>query len=149
MKRLLFTIVLILVLTSCKNNNSIELKIIKKIKSCGTCKINLNEVTDFTWDKVYIFYNATPIEEIEKAIGCKYDNYKEFSRPWIFIKNNTIIYYENNPLDIENIKENEIIFYEEIDTLRYNIFYPSDLFIQIHKKESGISYYVLKKINNK
>ena len=60
------------------------------------CIIDLQDVTDFEWDRVYIFAGLTTVEDIYDAVGfnfkCKHvpDNYIRL----IFIKGNQVIKQE-------------------------------------------------------
>jgi len=130
-----------------ERSSSMESKIVNHIDSCNYCEIILKDITTFSWEKVYIFNTPASLEEIEKAIGSQYPNYKEFTRAWIFMKSNRIIYSENNPSNIEHVIKDQIIFEDEMDTDKYKIYTQDDIFLPIIKTDFKANrYFVLKKI---
>ena len=122
-------LLLLLLVISCKNiNNNIEERIIDKINDCdnGNCTIEITQLTDFRWDKMFVFNEAQPPEEIEQAIGSKYPYYEEFSRTIIFLYKHKIVHYENNESDIETATDGSVIF-DYPDSLKYKLYTPNNV----------------------
>jgi len=126
----------------CKS--SIEKEIARKASDCDdeNCKIKITDFTDFQWDKMYIFNYAVPSDEVDQAIGVEYGNYEEFTRPWVFVKNNKIVYAENNPDDIETIVDREVVF-DGPDSLRFMVYTPKKAIFRVKKKTSDRKNYYL------
>lgn len=74
------------------------------------CILRLRELTNFDWDKVYAFPLGTTQEDVERIIGGKIPEFQEFSRTLVFIRDNQIIYVEQNPGDVEGIVDGEVGF---------------------------------------
>lgn len=103
-----------LILSSCDSKTkSLEKKLLTQIKTCANksdCKVSIEDVTSFEWDKFYVFkYNAT-YQDVEKVIDSKPIRYTEFTRKWIFTLKGNVVYFEELPTDISGVIENEVIF---------------------------------------
>ncbi len=99
--------------------SSIERRIGKKIDNCQPntdCIVKVAEITDFQWDKMFVFAYATPFDEIEKQIGAKYGSYEEFKRQLVFIKDGKVIHQENLLTHISEPVDGAVQF----DGLEYN-----------------------------
>ena len=109
---------IVLFLCGCKEEYSIEEKVYTRINSCETavCKFSIKEFTPFDWDTAFLFTVPRSVEAINKKIGTTYAGYKEFTRPFIFLKNGSVIYYENNPSGLEGLLDNQIVFGNPDDT---------------------------------
>ncbi|MBU1935218.1 hypothetical protein KKF04_04135 [Patescibacteria group bacterium] len=69
------------------------------MKQCNgnfeNCIVSANEVTDFDWDRIYIFSDSVNNSQISKILQIEYSNEKaEMKRRTIFIKNNNIVHEE-------------------------------------------------------
>lgn len=153
MRSLIVGILFLLILESCGTKTidplSIEGKLVTKINStCGEssrCTIRLRDVTEFAWDRVYVFkYNARR-SEIEKVIGAPFPAYEEFKRSMIFLNGRTVVYSETEPTDIERPIKNEVIFdIPDRDVYRS---YSSESEFEVKRKQfQGDIYYELKLI---
>lgn len=144
--KLIIGIILSLILLgSC--SNTIESKIASKLKQCekSVCEIDITELTNFKWDTAYYFEIPVSQDIINKMIGIEYQNYKEFTRPLIFIKNRKIVYSENNPSGVESITKNQIVFNELTDTAICKIISSSNSKFKGYKeKNSETTYYRLE-----
>src|SRR5690606_19049625 len=99
MKKSSLTIVLLAITLGCKepDQSDIESKIIDSVhRKCGkssSCNIKISDITDFDWDKMYVFrYNASK-EEIIAVVGHRPDTYTEFTRKILFTDDDKIVYY--------------------------------------------------------
>ena len=92
---------------------SIEGKLVTKIKAtCGEstgCTIRLRDVTDFDWDRVYVF-SSIPKDQIEKVIGAPFPRHEEFKRSIIFLNGGKVVYSEAEPTDIESLINDQVVF---------------------------------------
>jgi hypothetical protein len=61
-----------------KARMGLEIAIGKKRNTPGKVKVSLKEVTDFEWDRVYIFTPYTPLKEIDEALGFQWMQARKF-----------------------------------------------------------------------
>jgi len=94
--------------------HSIEGKLVTTIKTnCGEstgCMIRLRDVTDFAWDRVYVFNYAVTKDQIENIIGTPFPRYEEFKRSIIFLDGGKVVYSEADPTDIEGVINDQVVF---------------------------------------
>jgi hypothetical protein len=104
MNRLIIGCLLFVLLCGCTSKR-IEQKIRDRIeaqcKNGGDCIIRIKDITDFGWDKMFVFDYGVSQEQIEKALGTPFPGYVEFTRRLVFLKTGKIIYSEDEPTDIE------------------------------------------------
>ena len=146
-------IVFLLLAMGCKNGNE-QIKIEKLIveivnKQCNdnsNCIVAIKKLTKFKWDKMYAFNYPVPLEVINKAINKNYPYYREFTRPLIFLEGDKIVYYENNPSDVENLVDKQVVF-DFADTLKYQVYNYDKSDFKVEKKEfEKGSYYELHQV---
>ena len=114
------------VLSACKG--SLKEDLISKInKECGShansnCIINLKDVTEFKWDKMYLFPNWTTNDSIAKVIGFKYngDDVQDQYNRMLFTLGKKVVYEED---------------YESLDSYNSSISFDqaSDSFLPVGK----------------
>jgi len=100
-------VLFLLVFTSCRSRSidpsSIEAKLVTGINTTchdySNCTIRLKDVTDFDWDRVYVFEYTAGQAEIEKVIGVPFPRYEEFKRSMIFLNGGKLVYGEANPTE--------------------------------------------------
>ena len=146
MKKLL--ILLMIVLYSCSNGhleNKIDNKIEGTCKS-GTCLINIRELTDFPWDKMYVFDMSVTYDQMVKVLGVKPTEYTEFTRKLVFMLNHQITYFEEDKTDIETAVNGQLDFDIPYGT-NYKC-YPIDSakFNVVTETDGDIKYYILKQV---
>jgi hypothetical protein len=117
-----------LFIAGCTKSNNIEERIRDKIKDCdnNNCIIEITKLTDFHWDKMYVFNEPESPDVIDQAIGINYPYYEEFSHSIIFLNKRKIVHYENNESDIETATDGSIMF-DYPDTLRYKVYIPAEV----------------------
>lgn len=99
-----------LVLISCSGDNSIESKIYKNLKKEKKEEIDLKDYTDVEWDTAYLFQIPLSHEEVNNILSTKYNHYVEFTRPFVFMKANKVVYYENLPSNIEKMTDGQLVY---------------------------------------
>jgi hypothetical protein len=133
-------------IVGCTKSNSIEDKIKDNVeKDCknANCAIIITNLTDFQWDKMYVFNNPTAPDEIDQAIGLNYPYYVEFTRTIVFLNKNKIVHYENHHSKAEGPTDGEVLF-KYPDSLKYQVYKPGQSTFKVKQKTSkDISYYVL------
>ncbi len=139
------------VLLACRLEN-VEDKIVNNInKNCKQfpCVIKIKDVTDFDWDKMYIFDYGADIEQIKNAVGTSIPERTQFTRKLVFTKNGKVIRYEELPTDIENIVDNEVIFGDSDTYPHTKIYLAEDAVFEVQKYlQGGETYYHLKQKNS-
>jgi len=147
MKYQLLVFVLIII-TSVGCKSSLEKRIANRADKCENCKIRLVDFTNFQWDKMYVFNYSVSPDEVDNALGLEYsnDDYEEFTRPWIFVKNNKVVYAEDNPYNIEGVVSDEVAF-DQSDSVRVISYTPNTAVFKAKKERSGGNkYYVLYQV---
>lgn len=127
---------------------SLEKRIRNKIEDCNSdkCKIIIDQLTDFKWDKLMVSNGYLSPEQIEAAIGMDYPYWKNNTRPMIFLYKNKIIYHENNEDNVEHILNNQVVFHHP-DSVKYQIFTPKTAIFRAKRVEVsyGDHYFELSK----
>jgi hypothetical protein len=145
------TTLLLLLLAFCAcGSSNFETRIAKRVNSsCGastTCLIRIKDLTDFQWDKMYVFkYNAT-LEQIKEALGVSLPEKSQFTRKIVFMKEGKVIYNEELPTNIEHVTTGEVVF-DIPDNSVYKGYTIDAAVFHAEKKESDYGvYYELKQI---
>ncbi len=123
MKLILFISIIAIILNACKSN-TFERKIANKIeRNCKqiSCTIRMQELTNFTWDKMYVFKYTATLEEVNKVLGVGFQNYTEFTRKIVFTSGGKIVYQEQEKTNIEGFVNNEVVF-DIPDTTNYKAY---------------------------
>ena len=152
MRSLLVVILILVIFESCGVKTvdpfSIEGKLVTRINAtCGqssNCTIRLRDVTDFDWDRVYVFNYAARQSEIEKVIGAPFPLYEEFKRSMIFLNDGTVVYSEVEATDIERPINNQVVF--DITVKGAYKSYSSESQFEVKRKhfQGNTYYYELK-----
>ncbi len=144
-------IIILLTFTGCSELN-IEKKIVNTIEdNCikeNKCIIIIKELTNFNWDRMYVFKYNTTSEDIRNVIGSTPPHFTEFSRKIIFKLNSSIVHYEEECSNVEGLTNGEVIFdlneneiYKEY-TIEDAVFFGEKL-----EFDKGV-YYKLKQAEN-
>ena len=155
MRSLIVGILFLVIFGSCGiktvDPNSIEGKLVTRIKTtCGEssgCNIRLRDVTDFAWDRVYVFKTIATQYQIEEIIGAPFPQYEEFKRSMIFLKGRKLVYGEAEPTDVEAPVKNQVIF-DIPDTDSYRSYSPESRFEVTRKSYDERGYYKLNLIES-
>ena len=100
--RIFFSVWTLLVFTGCVKtlNDKLYSKIKKDCETLDSCIIEIEDVTDFKWDTMYVvFPNATP-EELEKVFGAAGISFWDESMNLIFYENGSIVYNEASEFNV-------------------------------------------------
>lgn len=145
MKRILYILILPVLLLGCNNQykGKLESKIEKHIdKNCtGACTIDLTDITDFSWDKLYTFDESVSLDTIERVLGQKYPYYTDIARRMIFVDaDNNIVYHEDVFPYTEGVIEGQIVFVKP-ESFSYCVFSESKF--NVKKIETAETYYYI------
>jgi hypothetical protein len=151
MKAFIYIIFFLLFITGCSNSN-IEKQIVEEIESkCAkkVCTIDINQLTSFSWDKMYVFGPGLTEDRIKEIIGIDYPAYVEFTRPIIFIKQSKIVHFENDYIDEEYFTDGQVIF-DYPDSVHYQTYFSGKaIFKGKIKKIDGGRYFILSQPGTK
>lgn len=84
-----------LFIAGCRNSNSIAERLYSKCQDKQACQLPLKEVTDFKWDKVYVFPVGASLEEINRVLGFHYKQWEDIGEKIIFVSSKQVVYYED------------------------------------------------------
>jgi hypothetical protein len=142
---------MLLCLQSCGSETvargSIEGKLVAKIKaSCQSekvCTIRVRDVTNFAWDKMYVFPYTVNREEVEGVVGVPLPEWEEFKRMIIFTNGGKLVYFENDPTNIEHPINEQVVF-DIPDRAGHRAYGPDPVFEVTQKDSDKDLYYELK-----
>jgi hypothetical protein len=142
MKKVIFYLSIIILL-GCQNN--IQKKIVHKItrqcKDAHTCILKIRDVTDFEWDRMYIFNESVRLEEVNKILGFKYDYFEDIARRIIFTKGNKVVNHEDDFPYPKEKPNGKVFFKFGNDSLKYAIFSPDKAIFKVQKNEIECSIF--------
>jgi hypothetical protein len=155
MRSLIVGILFLVIFKSCGPETidpfSTEGKLVTRINTTcsdsNSCTIRLKDVTDFDWDRVYVFKYTARKSEIEKVIGVPFPQYEEFKRSIIFVKGGKLVHGEANPTDVEGLINNEVVF-DIADGETYKSYSSESQFEVRRKNFQGGVYYELRLIQS-
>ena len=145
MRYMMSCLILTVSFVGCTKNSSIERKLREQIADCKSqsCLIPIAQVTDFKWDKMYVFNHPSAPDVIDHALGIHYPYYVEFTRSIIFLNKNQIVHYENNYSKAEGPTDGEVLF-DYPDSLNYYIYKPAQVIFKVKRDTSkNTPYFVV------
>lgn len=101
----------------------------------------MSDLTDFSWDKMFVFREGTELEEINKVLGFKYPYFEDVASRIIFVKSNQVVYHEDEFPDPSNSANERVIFIYPNDTSDYMIFSVDNAKFNLIKSKVGGTYY--------
>jgi len=145
-------VVLLATMSNC-SDNSTTIKALardvieKECKDSLNCIVSIPMLTPYEWDRMYVFeYNMTD-EEINQVIHQKFRRHLELTKVWLFMRGDSIVYFEEHEIDFERPTKKDLIFSKGSE--KFAEFTPSSAVFNVSTKwwkEYGYSYYVLSSI---
>ncbi|MFL6254089.1 MAG: hypothetical protein ACJ74T_03630 [Pyrinomonadaceae bacterium] len=117
----------------------------ESVESCrpgAPCVVMLKDLTNFQWDKMYVFSYGAELSDIQTALGTSFPNFVQFTRRLVFLKDGKIVYREDEPTDIEHAVDGEVNF-AGMDTQPSYLMFTPDTAVFNAKKEKhshGVLY---------
>jgi len=103
--------------------------------------VNLSDFTNFEWDTVLVFQHPVSAQDIENAIGVKYEKSLDLTSGMIFVLDGKIIYDEIFKDDYTDLAPLLIYPYDNINAdLNYNVFTPVTASFKCEKVNRKDSY---------
>lgn len=147
----LIFIVVIVIIIGCwfYKNNTFERKMGKWIdETCKTtnnqCVLQITDLTNFAWDKMYVFDYGYTADQIEEIIHAKPKKNNHVKRKIIFMMEDEILLYEELPTSIEHAVNNQVWFNDPY--FNNHLFFTPENAIFIAKKNDY--FYSLSQIKN-
>jgi len=145
-------VVLLATLSNCCDNST-TIKALardvieKECKDSLNCIVSIPMLTPYEWDRMYVFeYNMTD-EEINQVIHQKFRRHLELTKVWLFMRGDSIVYFEEHEIDFERPTKRDLFFPKVSE--KFAEFTPSSAVFNVSTKwwkEYGYSYYVLSSI---
>jgi len=135
--------------------NSVNDKIIaeykRQISEKDSCIIDISNLVDFRWDKMYVFeYGAVDNSNFPKSVNdilVYLDVHSNgFTRKLVFTLNDRVVYYERHYVDIEETTKNEVIFDVLPGSSTYKIYPKEKAIFKVTREETPVRYYYLQQI---
>lgn len=139
-------------LIGCQNANKgkLERKIEKHIENqCSNdiCTIDLSDITEFQWDKLYVFNESATLDTIENVIGQNYPFFTDIARRMVFINSNNIIVYHEDVFPLASQFVNGQVLFNLSENVTYRLFSHKVFEVRKYYTEKGY-YYVLDQQND-
>jgi sulfur carrier protein ThiS len=142
-----FFLLTVFYISSCNSKPGIKNKIIEQFENqCyqkPSCLINLRDVTNFKWDKTYLFKEGTTLEDINAALGFQYPYFEDIAERIVFVYNNKVVYHEDQFYDPDSPSIAGLIFQLSDSIPYYSSDYNHTIFTVKKKTINGNKYYEL------
>jgi len=145
MKIIGYLLFLSIILPSCKDN-SIAAKLYSKCDGQNKCIQQVKDVTNFKWDKIYIFSVGASLEDIEKTMGVPYKQWQDIGDRIIFVENDKVVYHEEYFPYPEHI-EKDRTFFELSKTPYVGQFSTATFSVAKQKNDKGELYFSVTPIH--
>jgi hypothetical protein len=128
----LILMVLVWSLSGCKpQSREFEQKIVTRIKQChdpNDCQVSVEGLTEFQWDRAYVFAASDSRKSREVVLGCSDVGYQEMTRQIVFMKNGKLVHQESEPSELEGAVSDEVDFKVTTTYPNFAAFGPSAVF---------------------
>lgn len=139
----------LLFLFACQTNN-FDAKIVSYLKdNCNNfpCTIRISEITNFEWDRMYVFSKGATMEIIQEAVGQYIPEKTQFTRKIVFTKNDNVVHYEELPTIIDEIVSNQVYF-DNVEDDKREIYTVENAVFEAREYSLGDrNYFQLNQIN--
>ena len=122
------------ILFSCRYQ-TVENKIVSHIET--TCKqlpcvVRIREVTDFDWDKMYVFDTGFDGNEIKTVVGTYIPEKTALTRKLVFTRDGKVVHYDELPTNIEGIVNNQVAF-DDAGNYSHKVYLVEDAVFEAQK----------------
>ncbi len=139
----MFHLTVLLLALGCQSQpeSLVRKKIIEECQSEKSCVIKMEDFTNFQWDKLYVFNEGVTLPFINNELGFRYEDYTEFEKVMIFVKDEKITHKESENYNPSGRAESSIWF--NLPSNGYGVFTPEDEFRVTQERIDGKVYYTL------
>jgi hypothetical protein len=150
MRKIISISFLIFLVIGCSENINSDSVIAKKIeKVCNnkmSCRIDMKNLVNVEWDKMYFFKEGMSLEQINQILGFKYNYFEDIAKRLVFVKANQVVFHEDEFPSIESAKNGELVF-NIGDSIMFKSYLPDEAIFSVQKVEFSMgSYYELTPI---
>ncbi len=155
----LFLILLVCLICACKESSrkssepiseKISEYVQKNCKESKNCTLNLKDITNFSWDKMYFFDMSVEENVISKVVGKKFSSAsKYYSNKLFFIQDNQVVESEQHIMpEIDKPFHNGDVDFESKNSQNRYIVFNNDSKFEVEKiKLNDGEFYRLHCIN--
>jgi len=128
-----------------KDGNDLSNKIIRYIDNntgeSNSLIFNMNEITDFNWDKLLIYGVGSSSSEISNALGIEYNESTDLVSGMVFVYDDKIVYKEQIPYNPE--KPEKLLLYVGMmyGQPNYRFFTSDNAIFEGSRRESKGKYF--------
>jgi hypothetical protein len=111
--------------------------------------VRIRDVTDFDWDKMYVFDTGFDGDEIKTVIGTYVPEKTALTRKLVFTKGGKVVHYDELPTNIEGMVNNEVLF-DDAGNYSHKIYSIEDAVFEAQKNSHNGKevYFNLKQIKS-
>lgn len=134
---ILITLICMLFLNKQKLSDNISDFINTNCDENNVCTFNMNEITDFKWDKMLMYQVGSSSYKIGKALDIDFKESVDVSSGIIFVYENKIVYNEQITFDPD--RPSKLFFYPGpvIGENEYRVFTINDSIFEGRRKTDG------------
>ena len=135
-----FLLILLFSIAGCRNSESIAERLYSKCGDKQECRQPLKDVTDFEWEKVYVFPVGASLDEIDQTLGLHYKQWEDIGEKIIFVSKGQVVYHEDY-FPYPEMKNGTVRF--ELTNPPYKSGYNEAVFSVERKETEGGKYFYL------
>jgi hypothetical protein len=100
--------------SGCARPGKVERELVSQItQKCGnrgSCRLQIDQLASFDWDRLYAFKYTATEQDRERALGTKDVGYRDLERQLVFLKDGKIVHQESESTNVEHPVKNEVVF---------------------------------------
>lgn len=101
-----------------KTDSKISKEITDKCPNLSSCLINFSDIIKDDWDYVLITNEQISLEELNKLLGFEYPYFSDIGSRIIFVKDNKVVYHEDEFPQAEKVLKGTLKFNLENNFLK-------------------------------
>ena len=137
-----FLLILLFSIAGCRNSDSIAERLYSKCGDKQPCRLPLKDVTDFEWEKVYVFPVGASLEEIDQTLGFHYKQWEDVGEKIIFVSKGQVVYHEDY-FPYPEMKNGTVRF-DLSNSLYVGLYNEAALSVEKQEIEGGKYFYLVK-----
>ena len=110
------------------------------------CLLRPQDVTNFQWDKMFVFGYGASESEVERVLGTKDRWGGEFQRKIVFTNRGKIVFHEEEPTDVEHPLKDEVAF-DFPPNSDYGVYSKNVVFKVSEKSSTNGRYFELSEVH--
>lgn len=110
------------------------------------CLLRPRDVTNFQWDKMFVFGYGASDSEVERVLGTKDRWGGEFQRKIVFTNGGKVVFHEEEPADVEHPLKDEVAF-NFPPNFDYGVYSQNVVFKVLEKSSTNGRYFELSEVH--